>query len=746
MPLMPSIRWLHLTDLHVGMRGMGPLWPSLEDEFRRDLALIHRQAGPFDLVLFSGDLVQSGARDQFDKLTKALQQLWGHLAELGSTPVLLAVPGNHDLQRPNERSPEVRALLNWSHDQDLRGTLFWHETDGKPYRDVVDTAFTEYTRWTRAWRAAHPTPTWLTVRDAGLLPGEFAASVRKDGLSLGVVGLNSAFLHLNGAIQRGQIALHPDQLHAICGGSPSAWTAQHHACLLMTHHPPEWLTPDALAFYQGSILLPQWFIGHLYGHMHEPQSLVQSVGGAPAQRQFQGASLFGLESWNDAQGSHVTRLHGYSAGRIDLDAGRRATLRMWPRIARRQPATGLWRLVPDHERFYLDEQNSFSIDLGVRPAPIHAAQHGGAPPSRPSVALTSQGQAAMPEPPGLGYSEAWYVPHASKEQLAVDTLRHPAAPVILAAPPLSGKSTVMRRIVTLLRKDDRATGSHCLVLHVDLGLLTDPALEDPSTCIREMAFLLVDAYGRALLEGGHEAPSTADWVDLAWETPGAPERRLARLLERRILGATPAPRRAVIALDRMERIIGRPAGNPVARMLRQWVDSRDDGRWAPVRLLLAVAGSSLYFHSPDAVSELFAAALHIRIENFRIEQLHHLARLYGGRWDDQELRRLFELTNGQPYLSRLILFLQATGTSKGELLDLERLKLEHCASALRQMWLVISERAELRKPLCALLHDPTAQLSADEYARLYQTGLVHRTNGGYDVPNILVASYFRERC
>ncbi|XXX75477.1 AAA-like domain-containing protein [Sorangium sp. So ce134] len=746
MRLMPSIRWLHLTDLHVGMKGMGPLWPSLEDEFRRDLALVHRQAGPFDVVLFSGDLVQSGTRDQFDKLTEALQQLWAHLAELGSTPVLLAVPGNHDLQRPNERSPEVRALINWSHDQDLRGTLFWHEADGKPYRHVVDTAFAEYTRWTRSWHAEHPPPAWLTVRDAGLLPGEFAASIRKDGLSLGVVGLNSAFLHLSGSIQRGQIALHPDQLHAICNGSPSAWTGQHHACLLMTHHPPEWLTPDALAFYQGSILLPQWFIGHVYGHMHEPQAVVQSVGGAPAQRHFQGASLFGLETWNDAQGSHVTRLHGYSAGRIDLDAERRGTLRVWPRIARRQAGTGLWRLVPDYERFDLDEQNSFSIDLGVRPRAAQPAQHGGAPQSRPSVALASPGQVAMPEPPGLGYSEAWYVPHASKEQLAVDTLRHPAAPVILAAPPMSGKSTVMRRIIGLLRKEDRAAGGHRLVLHVDLGLLTDRALDDPPTCFREMALLLVDAYGKTLQEGGHEALSTADWVDLAWQRPGAPERRLTLLLERRILAAPLSPQRVVVAIDRMERVIGRPAGNPVARMLRQWVDNREDGRWAPVRLLLAAAGFSLYFRTPDAVSELFAAALHIRIDNFRIEQLHHLARLYGGRWDDQELQRLFELTNGQPYLSRLILFLEATGTRKDELLDLERLKLEHCASALRQMWLVVSEREELRKPLCAVLRDPAVKLSADEYARLYQTGLVHRTDSGYDVPNVLVASYFRERC
>jgi hypothetical protein len=128
----------------------------------------------------------SGTRAQFDKLTEALQQLLARLADLGSTPVLLAVPGNHDLQRPNERAPEVRALLNWLHDQDLRGTLFWHDADGKPYRDVVDTAFAEYTRWTQAWRALHPPPAWLTVRDAGLLPGEFAASVRRDGISLGI--------------------------------------------------------------------------------------------------------------------------------------------------------------------------------------------------------------------------------------------------------------------------------------------------------------------------------------------------------------------------------------------------------------------------------------------------------------------------------------------------------------------------------------------------------------------------------
>lgn len=155
------------------------------------------------------------------------------------------------------------------------------------------------------------------------------------------------------------------------------------------------------------------------------------------------------------------------------------------------------------------------------------------------------------------------------------------------------------------------------------------------------------------------------------------------------------------------------------------------------------AGSALYFYAPDAVSELFASATHVRIEAFGLPDVRLMAKLYRGAWTDSDLARLVELVDGQPYLCRMIVR-PSTGAPKPELLDVDRLKIEHCATVLRQVWLRVAEQPDLRKPLCLLLRDPTTKLTTDEYHRLYQAGLVRRVEGVYCVPNQLVASYFKK--
>src|SRR5262249_55786327 len=85
-------------------------------------------------------------------------------------------------------------------------------------RALVNGVFEDYTRWLDGWRASHPLPSWARPGGPGLLDGDFAITIEREGLSLGVVGLNSSFLHLTGRVVRGQIALHPHQLHSVRGG------------------------------------------------------------------------------------------------------------------------------------------------------------------------------------------------------------------------------------------------------------------------------------------------------------------------------------------------------------------------------------------------------------------------------------------------------------------------------------------------------------------------------------------------
>jgi hypothetical protein len=794
---MGSIGWLALADLHVGTAGGATLWPHVEEELRRDLERVHKHAGPFDFVLCAGDLVQTGTREELAALTDRLDGILQHLAALGSRPAVLAVPGNHDLATPDDRSPAVRRLLNWSHDPELRANLFWHETEGAPFRDAVASAFAEFSRWSRAWNEEHPLPAAWSREDAGLLPGDFAASVRSDNVSIGVVGLSSAFLTLAPNVPRGSMALHPLQLQKLVG-DPRTWTAQHDFCLLVTHHPPDWLTPDALPLYQGAIFRPEWFSAHFCGHMHEPQAVPSQPGGQ-ANRLFQCPSFLGFEHWIDAHGDGIPRAHGYHAVRLSVDAERRGTLRIWPRVVqpnkahaaaapsltrsspRLPPGTpARYRLIPNHNDFDLDEDGSFVVDLGAR-SPIASARSIHLPSLRPSAmpspapgasssshadarehaapAMTAKDvplpsddlptaeSEEAPEPPGLGYNARWYVPNEAKEQLILGTLRHPGAPVVVTAPPFSGKSTVLQRIVARLRDEHRARRERNLVLLLDLGSLGDGVLNDPAAFFLELGTMIIDGYRRAAREAGAEVPGESDtWVARAWQRPGAPEARLTSLLERRVLSAQ--HERMVLAIDRADRFVGRAAGDPMARMLRQWVraGALGDPAWVPFRLALAAAGSALYFYAPDAVSELFASATHVRIESFGLPDVRHMAKLYGSRWTDEELTRLVELVDGQPYLCRMILFLERTGVPKTELLDVDRLKIEHCATVLRQVWLRVAEQPDLRKPLCLLLRDPTTKLTTDEYHRLYQAGLVRRVDGTYCVPNQLVASYFKEQC
>ena len=58
-----TISWLHLTDLHVGMSEQAHLWPNVRNAFLTDLERLCAKTGPWSLVFFTGDLVQSGSAE-----------------------------------------------------------------------------------------------------------------------------------------------------------------------------------------------------------------------------------------------------------------------------------------------------------------------------------------------------------------------------------------------------------------------------------------------------------------------------------------------------------------------------------------------------------------------------------------------------------------------------------------------------------------------------------------------------------
>jgi WD40 repeat protein len=367
-PREPSpLRFLHLTDWHVGMAEQGWLWPNVREAFFEDLARLHERLGGVEAVFFTGDLTQRGSPDEFAKLDEALGAIWKRFAELGSDPVLIAVPGNHDLQRPPPKGAVVKALGTWHADEDVRDA-FWSEAEGD-YRQGVRTAFASYAAWAERQPAMERAgPRW------GALPGDLSAVVERGGLRVGVVGLNSAFLQLTGVDYDERLDLDVRQLHAACGGDAPAWLAQNDVNLLLTHHPPSWLAPERKRHFETEIAPPGRFALHLHGHLHEPNSYVEAVGGSRLRHRLAGPSLFGLERFGRADGVREERIHGYAAGRIELVAGESITagkavaqIRLWPRrlVTKKSGA----RVMERDGEFELDDDDSFPVEVPCKGRP-----------------------------------------------------------------------------------------------------------------------------------------------------------------------------------------------------------------------------------------------------------------------------------------------------------------------------------------------------------------------------------------
>jgi tetratricopeptide (TPR) repeat protein len=354
-----SFSWLHLTDFHYGLKGQECLWPTLREPFLDSLAALHERCGPWDAVLFTGDLVQSGETAQFEKMqAEVLDPLWERLRELGSgDAVLLAVPGNHDLYRPNplDDNPAVDVLLEEGGFQRIEEKKFWDQPAGG-YRRVINDAFAAYSQW---WNKAAHRP----AVNVGALPGDFSTTLLCNGRRIGIVGLNTTFLQLAGGDYEGRLVWDARQLHAVCDGGVDTWSKQHDVCLLLTHQGPNWLTPEARKQGESEIAPAGRFAVHLFGHQHELDiTYIRRGGSRHAVRLCQGCSVFGMEKFGEPP--KTQRAHGYAAGRIEFGETE-ATLRLWPRIATN--TTGAWRIIPDHDHAELeDDQGTPSEPVASR--------------------------------------------------------------------------------------------------------------------------------------------------------------------------------------------------------------------------------------------------------------------------------------------------------------------------------------------------------------------------------------------
>lgn len=317
---------LLLTDFHWGALGCQNRWRDVQQRFFDALERACAAGNGFDLVVFSGDLAFSGKREEYDgpgssapkEFNGFLTELWTHLKQkCHCDPLLLTVPGNHDLRWPS--SPDqlklVEGLKNYADDEAVRKKV-WVERD-PAYWDLFRTAFADYLSW-RTCNVGHqrdvdkraPLKDFYQESD---FPGGFSCRLWKDKKVLGIVGLNSAFLQLNEGDFEGMLAVESEQLHTACGGDGPKWLGANDANILVSHHPVSWLYPDYQKKFYNKVCIPDWIDVHLHGHLHDPDMLRLAYGGGNPINSIQGISLFGQKEYaNPKTGNKFERLlHGY---------------------------------------------------------------------------------------------------------------------------------------------------------------------------------------------------------------------------------------------------------------------------------------------------------------------------------------------------------------------------------------------------------------------------------------------------
>lgn len=402
-----ELSWLHLSDLHVGLEDHGTDWAQRIERFLDDVEEVLSVAGPVDLVLFTGDLTQGGEKEEFQRLdTEVLEPLWQRLS---NAPLLLAVPGNHDLQRPSTKRDQAFAQAILRNADDL-----W-SGDAETV-EFIRARFANYEEW---WQNHPRRP--REGYQGGLLPGDFAYVYEKQGSRYGLAGLNTAALHL-ADVNEGDLWVDKRQLvPKACGSDVSRWLKSCRLGLLLTHHPAHWLAKQNRQESFASGLSAHDFHFHLFGHMHEALAEHTERGGGKLAGTLQASSLFGLETYTvladgNRPETQTNRVYGYTVGRIEAD-GASVHLRLWPRRAE-SGQDSRWHFGSD--RSYVLTCDVVAAQLSVPHAlrgPAPAAETP-AEPTAGSERAVSQQAAAAPAAVQTGSTphSSWSV-HASNHPL-----------------------------------------------------------------------------------------------------------------------------------------------------------------------------------------------------------------------------------------------------------------------------------------------------------------------------------------
>jgi hypothetical protein len=241
---MALIKWLHLSDFHVGKDNYAQR--KLFSQIHTNVA-DHKVAGFIpNFIFISGDLANKGLAQEYIEFSDSF--LMPTLEILGDdwTGKVFSIPGNHDVQRDRSKFFNPKEVLQ-KPDQ-----VFDPTDQGKEERTQFISRFENY----NSYEMTSSPGKWLSSKD-----GSFSQKCNLGSQLVGIVGVNTAWLSQSDS-DRHLLTPGPNILEDALSRVADASIK-----IVLGHHPLHWLS-DADAQQVRTVLGMHKAI-YLHGHLHK---------------------------------------------------------------------------------------------------------------------------------------------------------------------------------------------------------------------------------------------------------------------------------------------------------------------------------------------------------------------------------------------------------------------------------------------------------------------------------------------
>ncbi len=245
--LKKGFRWLHLSDFHAGKDQYGQirLFDSIIGHIRSKINADERP----DIIFITGDIANKGKEEEYELFCNDFMFPLCDL--LGEATKIFVVPGNHDVDCDQARATKRHGVV------DEIPEFFDPDKNGLHERKVLFPRFENYVK-----ADFHDLVTvgadWIFSQE-----GFFTHILEKDGVSVGMLGLNTAWLSDGD--------LDDTDRHRLTPGKPMVEEGLKKlgTCnirFVLGHHPVDWYDEDETPIRS---LFGKRNIIYLCGHLHK---------------------------------------------------------------------------------------------------------------------------------------------------------------------------------------------------------------------------------------------------------------------------------------------------------------------------------------------------------------------------------------------------------------------------------------------------------------------------------------------